>query len=431
MPRRGLVVAVVALTAVLLGLVLWPGASKREHGHPHDDAHPHHHDDDGGGADGVRARSTDSAARRVSGQVLDEAGDALDEGTVSLRCLGDDDEVTALGAAIALDDDGRFEGPGCAGTICAALHHPTLVPAAAWVLEPGKPIELRARALPRLVGTVEDRKGSPVANARLSFVAADPADPGMVPTIGASTTTDADGTFAIALVDKPPCDPCTEASSGCDESALPWVERLAVVAVAERFAPARVELDADPERIGDDPLEIRLASPADTLSGSLTDPAGDPYPRAQVLARSQLRPEEQHTTVPDGDNFAFEALGQGPYDLRALQDGVELATAKGAVAGDDVELHGDRSATGPDVIIEVQARGRPLADVAVDGGPFRGARTDMQGQVRAEQAMPGDYTLLVRPKGGRGSRHPITIEPLAAAADPAALRIEIQLPPPS
>jgi hypothetical protein len=366
----------------------------------------------------------------VRAQVLDEAGDALDEGTVALRCLGDDDEVTSLGAAIALDDDGRFEGPGCAGTICAALHHPTLVPAAAWVLEPGKPIELRARALPRLVGTVEDRKGAPVASARVSFVAADPADPGKLPTIGASTSTDADGTFAIALVRKPPCDPCTEASAGCDDAALPWVERLAVVVVADRFAPARVELDADPERIGDDPLEIRLAPPADTLSGSLTDPEGDPYPRAQVLARSQLRPDEQHTAVPDGGNFAFEALGEGPYDLRALQDGVELATAKGAVAGDDVELHGDRVANGPDVIVEVQARGRPLGDVAVDGGPFRGARTDMQGQVRAERAMPGDYTLLVRPKGGRATRHPITIEPLGASPQAPALRIENQLPPP-
>jgi hypothetical protein len=150
-----------------------------------------------------------------------------------------------------------------------------------------------------------------------------------------------------------------------------------------------------------------------------------------VLARSRLRPDEQHHSVPDGDTFSFEALGDGPYDLRALQDGVELATLDGAVAGDDVELHGDRIADGPDVIVEVHERGRPRADVAVDGGPFRGARTDMHGQVRAERAMPGAYTLLVRPPGGRGSRHAITIprdDPEADAGAPATARIEIELP---
>jgi hypothetical protein len=383
-------------------------------------------------ADGVRARDSDSAARRVLGRVIDGAGEPVEAGTVSLRCLDDDDALRQLGLAIALDESGAFEGPGCVGTVCAELHHPTLMPAHAWVLEPGKPIELRASELPRLAGTVEDRRGTPVSAARISFVAADPDAEGIVPTRGTSTSTDDDGAFAIALVRRPPCDPCTEASVGCDDAPLPWVDRVAVLVLADGFAPARVELDVDPETYDAEPITVRLGPPADTLSGTLTDPGGVPYPRAQVLARSRLRPAEQHHAVPSGDTFAFEALGDGPYDLRALQDGVELATAQGALAGEDVELHGDRVAIGPDVIVEVLDHGRPLAGVSIDGGPFRGARTDMHGQVRAEQAMPGPYALLLRPRGARSSRHEITIDPAPAlpgsTGAPTIARIEIELP---
>ncbi len=432
MSRRVVTLGVLAvLLAALAAFVLARGGPRRAPSSARVADRTADADSEGGGADGVRARSNDSAARHVRGRVVDAHGEPVDEGTVSLRCLDDDDEPVSLGPAIVLDEAGAFEAPGCNGVVCAELHHPSLVRASAWVLEPGTPAELVAGTLPRLVGTVEDPRGAPVAAAQLSFVAADPGEEGLVPTAARATTTDEDGAFAIALVRRPPCDPCTEASPGCDEAPLPWVSRLAVVAVAERFAPARVEIELDPE--GDPaPLEIRLAPPADTLSGTLTDPRGEPYPRAQVLARSQLRPSEQHHSVPVGDTFVFEALGDGPYDLRALQDGVELATAAGALAGEDVALHGVRVASGPDVIVEVQQGGRPRADVAVDGGPFRGARTDMHGQVRAEQAMPGDYTLLLRPSGGRGSRHAITIEPLDAGAPgpgaPAPTRIEIELP---
>jgi len=411
LPRVVTLGALVVLVTALAVFLLARGDSRRNESSARAGDRGAVDGSDGGSADGVRPRSSDSAARHVRGRVVDAHGEPVDEGTVSLRCLDDEDEVASLGPAIRLDEAGGFDAPGCNAVVCAELHHPSLVRTGAWVLAPGEPAELVAGELPRLVGSVEDPRGAPVAAAKLSFVAADPEDDGIVPTAAGATTTDEDGTFAVALVRRPPCDPCTEATVGCDAAPLPWVERLAVVAVAERFAAARVEIDLDPD--GDPaPLEIRLALPADTLSGTLTDPRGEPYPRAQVLARSQLRPSEQHHSVPAGDTFVFEALGEGPYDLRALQDGVELATAAGALAGEDVELRGVRIASGPDLIIEVLEGGRPFSDVAVDGGPFRGARTDMHGQVRADQAMPGDYTLLVRPSGGRGSRHAITIEPL-------------------
>lgn len=117
---------------------------------------------------------------------------------------------------------------------------------------------------------------------------------------------------------------------------------------------------------------------------------------------------------------------QGGYRLRAIQDGVELATLEDASAGDDVRLRGERIAHGPDLVIEVDGA---MADVHVDGGPFRDARTDMEGRVRADDVMPGHYALRLRPHGGQA----VTVHELDLAeaelavtdAPPVVVRVDL------
>ncbi len=404
------------------------------------------------GRTGVGARSNDSASRRVLGQVVDEFGEPVDDGRISLRCLVEDEVVAIPRSSVALDDEGRFAAPGCFGVICAELHHPALRPAEPWVLRIGEPTVLQAVGLARLHGEVVDRGGAPIAGARVSLRPGDDADPeGMMPTVSRSTTTDADGQWSIALVERAPCDPCTEVSGGCDDSVLPLHDHVWVVASAEGFAPAQLELELTPGLDREAPA-LRLGAPADTLSGRLIGADGHTYPRAHVIARPTEAGEdgvvlEQHEADVQGDSFAFESLGAGPYDLRVLQDGVEIATASAVRPGDDVELVGQTPAAGPDVEVRVLLAGVPAPGVRVDGGPFRGAVTDAQGRVRVEQAMPGDYVLRVRRSGSPSVTHPLHVDathhddpdpaargmpsprPAAMApGQPGTLRVDIELP---
>ncbi|MBL8945147.1 MAG: carboxypeptidase regulatory-like domain-containing protein [Myxococcales bacterium] len=384
-------------------------------------------------AAGVQGRSNDSAARRVRATIVDDDGEPLEGGHVSLRCLFEDEVTPVAGNAWSLDESGSFDGPGCLGVVCVDLHHVTAIPADAWVLTPGEPQILRATTLPRLYGTVVDRRGRPIPAARVSVRAPNDGEPELLlPTIGGTTTTDIDGVFSFALVRRPPCDPCTEADRGC-EAAPPAMHDQVLLAVhAPGFAPTRRVVDVDPEH-DVDVSELRMVPPADVLSGTLVDPRGDAYPRATVIARASDDPSEQHEATPEGDSFEFESLGAGPYDLRALQDGVELATAARIVPGDDVELRGRVIARGPHVALEVTDGGTPLAGVAVDGGPFRGARTDPNGMIEADLAMPGQYTLSLRPPGAAPVRRAITIpaEPGARTDGPPRVQIRVELTGPS
>lgn len=380
---------------------------------------------------GVAGRIVDSAARSVSATVVDSDGEPLEGGHVSLRCL-DDDEVAAIApSALALDDDGHFESPGCRGRVCVELHHPTAIAADPWVLDPGEPATLRAVGLPRLAGTVVDARGRPVAGARVHVRTPADGDPSaMVPTVGTSTTSDIDGVFSFALIRRPPCDVCTEIERGCDAPTLALHERVVLAVNAEGFAPARLEIDVDAEAGTLDTPEIRLGRPTDAISGALADAQGNAYPRASVLARASDDPTDQHTATTTGTTFVFESLGTGPYDLRAIQDGVELATAARVWPGDDLELVGRAVATGPDVELLVVEDGLPVGGVAIDGGPFRGARTDVDGRVRAHAAMPGDYVLTVRPAGRDGQRRTVTV-PVPNEASIAARDAELQAGPPN
>lgn len=431
MGRRA-TVRVVAGTLALGVAVLAGWGVVRTVASPASSADPSDEDDaDGSGparGAGIAARHNDSAARRVRAHIVDDDGEPLEGGRVSLRCLHDDEVTAIAGSAWSLDEAGGFEAPGCLGVVCVELHHPSAVPADTWVLQPGEPAVLRTTTLPRLHGTVVDPRGAPIAAARVTVRAPDEGDvEAIVPTIGTTTTTDADGGFSFALVRRAPCDPCTEVDRGCEEAPLALHDRVVVGVHAPRFAPARVEVEVDAEAGDAEIPAVRMVPPADVLTGTLRDPRGDAYPRATVLARSSADPSEQHQAECEGDRFEFGSLGAGPYDLRAIQDGVELATAADIEPGDDIELTGRPIAAGPDVELEVLLDGVPHAGVTVDGGPFRGVRTDLDGRARAAAAMPGAYTLSLRPPGAAAQRRAITV-PTAEVPQPP--RTPTGAPPP-
>jgi len=433
---RGRVVAGLGLALVVLALAVWFVSAKAERpqgGGASGRDGAGRRSDDGGG---VQARTNDPAHVRVQGKVVDDDGEPLEGGRVVLSCLVDDEVVPIADGTAPLDESGAFEAPGCAGTICGELHHPTAIASAPWVLEPGRENVLSATALPRIWGVVEDAHGEPIADAKVHIApppdAAD--DPAVLPVVAASTSSDADGHWSVALVQRPPCDPCREAIGACADDALVVHERIEVHARAPGHAAASVELDLaggigrGPER----PLTMRLGIPADPLTGTLRDPEGRAYARAQVLARSQERPREQHVVkLADGDAFELGDLGPGEYDLRAIQDGVELVPWTPARAGTHVELTGDLAANGPDVVIEVTSAGRALAGVRVDGGPFHDVRTDMQGQVRADRLLPGALSVRLRRGGRRSTTHVIEV-PARAPTGPGAdrpHRVAIELEP--
>ncbi len=377
-----------------------------------------------GGPHGLSARDQDVASRRVAGQIVDDDGEPVEGGRVALRCLHDDEVTTIAGGVVALDDEGRFAAPGCLGIVCAELFHPSLRPAQPWVLELGRPAVLQATGLARLHGSVVDGRGEPVVAARIVLRAPQDADPeAVLPTVAGSTTTDGDGVFSIARIERPPCDPCTEATQGCDDAPLRLHDRVWLAVNAEGFAPARVAVEL--AETGDVEVEpIRMVGAAEVLSGTVVDPRGAAYPRAEVYARPSDTGHdapvlEQHHADVQGESFAFESLGPGPYELRVLQDGVELARRSGVRPGDDVALRGDRLADGPDVEVLITRDGVPQAGVRVDGGPFRGASTDARGRARAQQAMPGDYILRVRSSGSPTVEHALHVEPDTTAASPA------------
>jgi hypothetical protein len=202
---------------------------------------------------------------------------------------------------------------------------------------------------------------------------------------------------------------------------------LLIVVHAPGFAPWQRVIEATPGtgdgHDPDAPLVLRLTEGAEALSGTLYDGEGRMYPRAFVLARSAVRRHEQHRAEVVDGNFEFDGLGEGVYDLRALQDGVELARREGVSAGDDASLRGSVPAVGPDLrIVVVDAKHDPVAGVLVDGGPFSGGRTDGRGELRADQVLPGKLTLRLRPPGRAPLLHEVVV--LAREAAPPGDRIQ-------
>src|SRR5690606_37611677 len=103
-------------------------------------------------------------------RVLDRDGTPVTEGRVILHCLasGSGRNGPILDGVVELGPEGEFQGPGCRGIVCAELRHPSLVPRDPWVLEPNQaPVTLVAQALERVVGSVSDGEGRPVAGAQI------------------------------------------------------------------------------------------------------------------------------------------------------------------------------------------------------------------------------------------------------------------------
>lgn len=424
--------SIVALAVVLAGAVIayWLWAGPGEPGRPRegDSLASDGPEAAAAGFGGVAMRDADpSTDAHVRGRVVDEDGQPVGEGTVALACLTGDTVEAIRGASARLDDDGSFELQACRARVCVAFNHPYLVPAEPWVVEAHGAAELVARSLPRLHGEVL-ADGSPLADAKVTFLPPEGSedDPtAMIPLATRNTSTDADGLFSVAWIERPPCGPCEEALGRCHEE-LPLHASVRAVVTVAGYASTTVEIDADAPggRTADSPLRIEVSPAADLMTGSVRDPDGAAFPRAYVLARSTERSHDQRRAEVVEGNFEIDGLGVGEYRLRAIQDGVEIATSAG-VAGDDVELRAERSAAGRGVVITVLGEdGRPVSGALATGGPFSDERTDMKGQVRVENALVGSFVLRVR-AGARQAR--VDVEVPAGDAE-QMIQIKVSLP---
>ncbi|HEY8375392.1 MAG TPA: carboxypeptidase-like regulatory domain-containing protein, partial [Nannocystis sp.] len=269
-------------------------------------------------------------------------------------------------------------------------------------------------------------EGRPVAGAQIMVRRGPDSDePGALPPFTSrNTVSDGDGFFSFARVERPPCDPCGEASGRCepgDSREVPTYASLLLLARAPGFRVTHAEVSVDEEEA----WQIVMLPPLAPLQGTLTDAEGRAYPRARVLARAESRGHEIHQARAGSGEFSLKELGEGTYELRAVQDGVELARSGGHVAGETVTLTGQVAATGRSLTVEVVRRGtdQPVAGAVVEGGPFAAARTDDDGLVRAEQVLPGTYTLGIRVRGLRSQRGALTVPP---GEEPLRERIEVE-----
>lgn len=424
--------AIAALVAVLAlaGLVYWfvsaPSRGSRSGSREASAAHSAE-GEAASGFGGVASRDADpSTDAKVRARVVDEDGQPVTEGVVELACLSGDSVQAIRGAAARLDDDGSFALQACRDRVCVAFRHPYLVPAQPWVLDAHDDAELVARRLPRLHGEVF-AGADPLVDAKVTFLPPEGSedDPtAMIPLASRSTSTDADGRFSVAWIQRPPCGPCEEAMDRChEELSLHAGVRAVVTADGHAATTVAIEPEARAGQSVDEPVRIEVPAAADLLTGSLRDLEGAVFPRAYVLARSVERPHDQRRAEVFEGNFEIDGLGTGEYGLRAIQDGVEIATSVGE-AGDDVELRSERSAQGPDMVVTVVgADGRPVEGAAAIGGPFSDARTDMKGQVRAPNALSGSFVLRVR-AGARQSRTEIEV-PASDAEQMIQIRVEL------
>ncbi len=373
------------------------------------------------------ADSDRSGVGKVHGRIVDSDNLPVSEGRVILHCLrpGAEQAYPIDGGALEVGAEGEFVGPGCRGTICAEFRHTHLLPREPWVFEVNKPEQtVVARPLARVTGTVVDPQGNPVAGARVMVRRGRDDDPTALPPFTSRTTaSDAEGVFNFARVERPPCDPCGEASGRCeagDVAEVPAYNALILVARAPGFRSVE-----KPVELGEEDWQITLLPPADPMIGTLQDAEGRAYPRARVLARSRARAHEVHQAIVTGGEFTLAELGEGLYDLRALQDGVELASAS-AEAGEHVALIGDRPAGGPALVVEVRGNdGELVVGASVDGGPFAGAKTDAEGTVRAEDVAPGRYALIIRAPDSGTQRQEIEVPPRPDGAAAIVRRVDI------
>lgn len=435
--KRGLVAALAIAAVASLVWLLWSGPSPAGKSAARKGRRAPATSSAGGGPIeegplGGVARRDDvdrSGVGRVRGRIVDEDGTPVPEGRVILHCLATKAETSfpIAGGAVEVGPEGEFSGPGCRGVVCAEFRHPTLLPRDAWVLEPGTaPVTVVARPLERIVGSVTDPEGQPIAGAQL-MVRRGPGDDdpsALPPFTSRSTVSDGEGIFIFARVERPPCDPCGEASGRCEPGSAAEVPTYATLTLVAR-APGFRSTERSVEVGEDEPWQIVLQPPLAPLTGTLTDAEGRVYPRARVLARARARGYEVHHARVEQGRFALSELGEGIYDLRAVQDGVELAVAREHQAGEEVAMVGSVPALGRSVVLEVLRSGAddPVAGALVEGGPFAGARTDADGQVRAEGVLPGMYALGIRVPGQGSQRREFSVP--EGGEDPYVGHVEV------
>lgn len=382
---------------------------------------------DGGGSLGVGVRDSDrNGEGKIRGRIVDLDGMPVTEGRVILHCLRPlaEQSFPIEGGAVEVGPEGEFTGPGCRGQVCAEFRHTSLLPRDPWVFDTNRPEQtVTARPLERITGTVLDPQGMPVAGAALMVRRGSDDDPTALPPFTArNTVSDADGVFNFARVERPPCDPCGEASGRCEPGEaleVPTYNTLVLIARAPGYRSVE-----RPVELGDGDWTITLLPPLAEVTGTLLDPEGRPYPRARILARSRLRSYELHRAAVVDGAFSFNEVGEGGYDLRALQDGVVLATATEVEAGAQLTMVGDRTASGPALVLEVRRSddGAAVSGAQVDGGPFAGARTDQDGAVHAEDVAPGSYALVIRAPGAGTQRRELEVPEAGPGAEATIVR---------
>ncbi len=344
----------------------------------------------------------------IEGRIEDADGQPIVDGKVRLHCADGQSAQVVEGTILGLDDAGIVRGPGCRGITCAEFVHPSMIQSEVWELEAGQPTVLQARPLARQRGQVVDARGDPIAGARVLLDMSEGTD--LFTT--RNTVADGDGLFSFAFAERAPCDLCRRRAGACvpldadpdhEPQQPPTMELLARAA---GFRSARVHVE-----LGDEtPWRVELADAGAAIVGRLVDAEGHTYPRATILARSSEQPAEIHRASIEGADFEFAEVGQGTYELRAIQDGIELATAE-AVAGVDIDLVGSLPAAGVALTLRVidGSSGDALAGVTVDGGPFVAQVSDPRGDIRATEVLAGTYTLRLQPSGGAVQRRRVTV----------------------
>lgn len=343
----------------------------------------------------------------VEGRVEYTDGQPIVDGKVRLHCADGQGAQGVEGTIHALDGEGVFRGRGCRRMTCAEFVHPSMIQSEPWLLEVGHPRVLRARPLVRQRGQVVDVRGDPIAGARLILSMSEETDTFTT----RNTVADGDGFFSFAVVEMPPCDPCRRLTGSCADLGDPATgtqgsQTLNLLAHAAGFRSASIEVELADEVL----WSVELADAGAAIRGRLVDANGRAYPRAKILARSSEQPAEIHRASIEGADFEFAEVGQGTYELRAIQDGIELATAE-AVAGVEIEMRGSVPAEGVDLTLRVidGPSGDALAGVSVDGGPFVTQVSDLRGEIRVAQVLPGVYTLRFQPPGGAAQRQRVTV----------------------
>ena len=299
---------------------------------------------------------------------------------------------------VKVDAEGRASVQACqGGATCVRLRHPRLRPTEPWVFEGPGHHELSVQAAPTLAGVVLDADGVAVSGARVSARPGPGQEPSWLPPFFSTyAISDDQGGFTFTRISRDVCDVCAEAAGQCDEESpralLPvWaVVQLIVAGGPDGFGS--VVVDAEETA----PVTVQLTRPEGTVEGTLLDRDGGVFPRARVLVRGEVTPDDRRAVmVRDDGSFVLEGLGAGAYILTAVQDGRRLIDREIVTAGDQLDLRVEEDASGRDVRLQILRQGRPAVGVEVFGGPFLGQVTDERGEIDVDGVVPGTYTVRV------------------------------------